>query len=150
MKKQRLNIELFKKIREKIATTPDAYDQETYGRRNDYAPCGTAACIAGWACVLGEAEPLETVRSLHERYVSGDKEIVKRIPSTAKRLLGLTQEEADVLFYGDPSGYNEDTDEYEGGWPQPFADRWDAGIDDRSSIAIDYIDHIIETGTVLE
>lgn len=56
-----LNIELLKKVRDKIASTPEAYDQSVYGRVSKEAPCGTAACIAGWTVLLADAMPITEV-----------------------------------------------------------------------------------------
>jgi len=101
--------------------------------------------------VLGGAETLEAVQGALDRYRDGDRSLIERIPATAKQLLGLTQQEADILFHGDPSGYNEETDEYGSGWPQPFADEWYCALgDEQPAIAIAYLDYIIETGKVLE
>lgn len=148
--KPRLNIELFKAIREKIATTPEAYDQAVYGRPESAAPCGTAACIAGWACVLsGQMDTQELLRRERSRGWEFDS-----IAETAQRVLGLSEEEADTLFEGEPGGQWDDYDDeggnvYTGGWPEPFAGDWrDARREDQ--IATAYLTHIIETGKVLE
>lgn len=77
---QRLNIELFKKVREKIATTPEAYNQSVFARASTVAPCGTVACIAGWACVLSGAMDAE---ELKRRERKGDEEF-QSIEITAK------------------------------------------------------------------
>ena len=147
----RLNIELFKKIREKIATTPEAYDQTVFARRSITAPCGTVACIAGWACVLGGAMDADDLKR-RER-TSGVE--FESIETTARDALGIDDDEADILFTENPAGvrhdWDEDDDEREGGWPQPFSGQWDdARRTDRPRIAIAYLDHIIETGKVLE
>ena len=159
MSEQRLNIELFKKIRDKIASVPAAYDQEEYGRPEQSAPCGTACCIAGWACVLGDAVPLDVVRHA----AIGDQENIDRglyklIPAKAEELLGISPEEAHVLFTSMPQGeYDEDEDEDEDteflrpAWPEPFSYQWEfASKEQQAEIAVAYLDHIIETGKVLE
>lgn len=144
----RLNIELLKAIREKIATTPEAYDQSVFARPEPAAPCGTAACIAGWACVLSGAMDAEELtrreRSTGAMYTS--------ISVTAKRALGIDEEDAEVLFTEDPEGVRYDwheDDERDGGWPDPFASQWEDGLN-KASVAVAYLDHIIETGKILE
>lgn len=147
MSEQRLNIELLKAIREKIATTPEAYDQSVYARVESEAPCGTAACIAGWACVLsGEM----TTDELKRRERSTDMEEFKSIAQTASRVLGLDNLEAETLFAEDPSGCRDfDEDERDDAWPEPFATKWEDGFAPET-VAVAYLDHIIETGKVLE
>jgi|SRR5918992_2557049 hypothetical protein len=151
-----LNIELLKKVRDKIATTPEAYDQETWGRVEEAAPCGTAACIAGWTITLDEKIPLGKLHCLGR---SGDFLVANEylhVNDVARDSLGLTDQEADILFTSEPGGEWEDYDGngegvYGGGWPEPFASQWRNGSEyERPQIAIAYLDHIIFTGKVLE
>lgn len=139
MEKTKLNTELLKAIREKIATVPQAYDQGTYARASDVAPCGTAACIAGWACVLSGAMSTDGLRKAEEE---GEQEMIHE---TAQTALGLNNGDAERLFDGNPS------DEYEGyGWPEPFKGQWlNWPPSDRPQIAVAYLTRIIETGEVL-
>jgi hypothetical protein len=146
-----LNIELFKAIREKIATTPEAYDQSVFARPSQVAPCGTAACIAGWACVLSGAMDAKELKR-RERAHGQEFESIEVI---AKGALRVDDDEAEILFTESPAGnrqdWDEDDDEREGGWPQPFCGQWeDANRADRPRIAVAYLDHIIETGKVLD
>lgn len=146
---QRLNIELFKLIREKIATTPEAYDQSVFARPSVKAPCGTAACIAGWACVLSGA--MDAGELMRRERASGAE--YQTIEITAKGALGLDDDDAEVLFDENPAGrldWHEDS-ERDGGWPEPFASQWeDSTRSQQPQIAVAYIDHIISTGKVLE
>lgn len=149
MSEQRLNIELFKAIREKIATAPDAYDQESYGRPEDDAPCGTAACIAGWACVLSDRVPLLTLQN--QRYLP-----MLNVPLLAAEALALTADEAATLFTSSP-GYDDTEDPFTKPWPEPYAGEWAESIDlggaeqvkELARIAVAYLDWIIENGRVL-
>lgn len=132
-----LNIELLKQVRDKIATTPQAYNQETWGQPSAAAPCGTAACIAGWACILSGAMTPEKLYDL------GETRHWERIEGVAQDKLGLTLDEADTLFNGEP----------EIKWPGAFADLWIDSYGDQlqqAQVAVEYLDHIIETGKVLE
>jgi hypothetical protein len=144
MTKQRLNIELFKKVRAKIARAPEAYDQsvEVYSTGN--SPCGTAACIGGWADILSAPSASERDIRIRGR-VNLDR---------AANALGLggssfwgeyLRDEATermVLFTGDPAD----------NWPEPFAKQWRRAKTSKAQakIAVAYLDHIIETGKVLE
>lgn len=147
----KLNIELLKAIREKIATTPEAYDQSVFARRSVTAPCRTAACIAGWACVLsGVMDAEELIR--RERANGAEFQSIEII---AKGALCIDDDDAETLFTEDPAGtrfdWSEDDEERDGGWPQPFASQWeDATRTEQPRIAIAYLDHIIETGKVLK
>jgi hypothetical protein len=154
---QRLNIEVFKAVREKIATTPEAYDQEIWGRRDRDAPCGTACCIAGWACVLNGDVSIEDARALGRNGEIGPNDNVRHVSDVASEALGLSADDADTLFTSLPEGEWDDYDDdgedvFAGGWPEPFATNWRLSSSDaeRASVAVAYLDHIIETGKVLE
>jgi len=147
---QKLNIELFKKIRDKIATTPEAYNQSVFARASEVAPCGTVACIAGWACVLGDRMSITKLRE-------GSSLRASTVPVLASEALNLTNEEADVLFTGNPA--EEDFEEFHvRAWPEPYASEWldstfisdDEKIPEQARIAVGYLDHIIASGKVLE
>jgi hypothetical protein len=163
MSEPQLNLELFRQIREKIATTPVAYDQTRWGRREIAAPCGTAACIAGWACVLSGSASLSTVQVAGPNAVVYTSSGSLDIPAIAQRVLGLSEEEAETVFTSSPEGdwgnedYDDESEDDEsyylgGGWPEAFAASWRGALtpEEQASVAIAYIDHIIETGEVLE
>ncbi len=155
-----LNIELLTKVRDKIATTPEAYDQSVYGRISKEAPCGTAACIAGWTVLLADAMPVTEVQKANgaawakeqneNREVVGN--LLNEVPRIAAELLGLTDNEKNILFIGEPEGdESEYDDERDGGWPEPFATDWAEanGQREQAQVAVAYLDHIIATGEVL-
>lgn len=133
MSEPKLNIELLKKVRDKIATTPEAYDQRLWGRHAETAPCGTAACIAGWAAHLSGNLSLEYLQTHSRDCTIGD---------IAEIEMGLYPGDRNVLFSGSP---RED-------WPQPFADDWGRATSDqeRALVAVAFLDEIIETGEVRE
>lgn len=80
-------------------------------------------------------------------------DLFETIASTARWHLGLTEDEAEILFTENPAGmgrrFTEDDDRI-GGWPAPFNEQWREGDKPSSEIAVDYLDHIIETGKVIE
>lgn len=55
--KKKLNVELLKKVQQHITEEPKRYDQFAVVRESSLAPCGTVACIAGWANVLSGSDP---------------------------------------------------------------------------------------------
>lgn len=124
-----LNFALFRKVIKKLETAPEAYDQSTYATKSDDAPCGTAACIAGWATVLDGRIPHTRIRQLNRR---ADK--------YGQRALGLTNKESEVLFSGLPVC----------DWPRQFSSQWrEVRSEGRQArVAIRYLKHIITTGKV--
>lgn len=88
MENQRLNIELFKKIRDRIAMIPASYDQSNWCIRNDAAPCGTAACIAGEAVICSQPSIEAGITELR-RLMHLDK--YNAVPKRAAELLGIAR-----------------------------------------------------------
>jgi hypothetical protein len=141
---QRLNIALFRAVRDKIVAAPSAYDQGNEGYKTGESPCGTAACIGGWADIL--SAPNEEARAYR---LAGHVDLDR-----AANALGLTGSnfwneyagdiltERAVLFTGDPDI----------AWPSPFAGRWARASDrdEQARIAVDYLNHIICTGRVFD
>lgn len=154
---RRQNIELFMAVRDKIAATPEAYDQAIWGRHEDDAPCGTACCIAGWACVLGGVVSPEEIRDTGASGVIGQIGEGRNVGDLAEVALGLSEQEGNVLFTSMPEGEwdnfdNDGNDIYSGGWPEPFGSQWRnaVGDEERARAAVAYLNHIIETGRVLD
>lgn len=149
-----LNTELLQRVRDKIAATPESYDQEVYGRPETSAPCGTAACIAGWTVVLADEIPMERVRLANADYWNSHKDKATRdlfdlVPNMAARLLGLNADEQEAMFTAEPEGADDEySDEREGGWPEPFASQWAEGEIPRHEIAVAYIDECLKRGKV--
>jgi hypothetical protein len=129
--KPALNFRLFRKVIKKLKTVPEAYDQRTFGRRAKDAPCGTAACIAGWGMHLSGVKTLKQLQ---------------RNPSVsyaARKEFGLADSEGSVVFDGQPGIF---------GWPEPYGGQWRAAATARQQarVAIRYLQHIIKTGKVTE
>jgi hypothetical protein len=128
-----LNFTLFRKVIKKLETAPNAYEQITFGERDREAPCGTAACIAGWAAI--EAGRIK----LHQ---------IKRLQIHASEIaqseLGITDDES-LIFTAKPSSNYE-------GWPEPYKTEWSKanGRRQQARVAIRYLTHIIKTGKILE
>jgi hypothetical protein len=140
MSKERLNIELFKKVRRKIKTVPASYRQSTDAETDQRSPCGTAACIGGWADILSAPNKAE-----RDKRMGGEVDLnraARELGLKGRDFYGELRTERAVLFDGRP----------EKRWPKPFSDQWrrartKAG---RAAVAVAYLDHIIETGKILE
>ena len=78
------NVSLMTKVRNQITANPESHDQDYY--END-TECGTTRCIAGWTVFFARG----TGRTV---YAGGGS-----IFGEARDLLGLTDYEADTLFY---------------------------------------------------
>jgi hypothetical protein len=139
----RLNVELFKKIRERIATIPESYDQTTWIADNELAPCGTAACLAGEAIICAAPTVADGIAEPQRLDESNDQ---LAVPLRAAFLLGLTgdyskrsyEEMGETnIFWGDGRC-----------WPEPFRSVLQNG--NQAAAAVAYLDHIIETGKILE
>lgn len=128
-----LNFKLFRAVIKKLETTPTAYEQGHVVEKDNEAPCGTAACIGGWAYLLaGKRVTQRTSR--------------KKVLNEAAVLLGLNNipdceaGDADVVFAGEPN-YS---------WPEPFASEWSVTDNrkEQATIAVAYLRHLLATGDV--
>jgi hypothetical protein len=131
MKEPKINVKLLKQIKKHILEEPRRFIMWTWKLtkrssgsvyRSDggngmveFAKCNTAACIGGWACIL-----------------SGKRFFYYDAGTSARKLLGLTQNQADQLF--DP--YN---------WPPDLLKRLQTGNtpEKRAEAGADMIDHFI-------
>lgn len=101
------NAELGTKIRDFIVTNPKRHWQKDWTEENP-EECGTTACLAGWACIIGMELPLR--QSDPRRW---DAETGTWVPypgnffwrepaggwgDNATTLLGISQDMADALF----------------------------------------------------
>lgn len=133
--KSKPNVKLLRKIQKHILKEPRRFFMDWYiarksqlredtfasdnGTRQEFAPCGTAACIAGWACLLSGNEALDFHR-------------------TALHVLNIRDSEpfrAHVLF--DVNG-----------WAQPFQSQYKKAKkpEARAEIAASRIEYFIKTG----
>jgi hypothetical protein len=124
-----MNIELFEKVKQAIVAEPERFDMSlwvlsdfvnefdsTKGFKEN--TCGTTACIAGWACVLGTDD---NVKALD-------------VPGRASALLGPRWEQAEQLFY---TKY----------WPSKFLVPYEEGTEQEAAqAAADAIDRFIACG----
>jgi|ERR1044071_6845858 hypothetical protein len=110
MSEQRINVELLEKVVAVILEEPRKLDMGTWAsdaeerivNPDHRPPCGTVACIAGWACFIAKQERGEPLPKGAELYAFYDK-----ARDEAMELLGLDEDEADLLF-DCPTGDEED------------------------------------------
>lgn len=128
MNERKINVELLEKVRDKILAEPESYNQNKFWHVSAAAPCGTTACIAGWAVALscGDLKALHSLTPVE-------------VHAAARDLIGVTDGEAFSLFGG--AGLS---------WPEPFCTLFDkaANAHARAEVAASYLNHIIKTGKV--
>lgn len=91
------NSDLLRAVARQIREHPETYNQHVWA-------CGTQACIAGWAVLLsggriGSANDTWGESVLDHAFLDDD-EVGEHVGDAAERLLGLTADEATVLFAG--------------------------------------------------
>lgn len=102
-----MNVKLFREIQEAIRQEPERFDMsewiEGHYVENGAGFCGTAACIAGFACLL-DANKTETEKkqSFKARVLNllGLKQPCEiGTPLRARKLLGIDYEQGERLFF---------------------------------------------------
>lgn len=146
MAKTKLNIGLFKKIRERIATIPASYDQSDWVTTSNSAPCGAAACLAGEAIICAAPTVQEGLKELRRLNKRKDRNAV--IPARAAKLLGLEgswgdycetqnqQQGRETLIFDADARF----------WPSDLREQFQDG--EEADAAVELLDKIIETGKV--
>lgn len=87
-----VNVELLQKTLDTIKANPQHWNQRHWH-------CGTSHCFAGFAELLANGLPVETSLDEIER-LKITRKLGMSTPIEAERLLGITDEDGDVLFYG--------------------------------------------------
>lgn len=145
-----MNVEKLREVEKFLITEPrvftmsegiDVFDaegiweEETFIDQNNLiqvAPCGTACCMAGAAYIITHG-------------VDGDYSDVEwgEVQREATKVLGLTFEEAERLFYLPRDQWHQDG----GSWPQEFAARFDEAKTplERVQVGVARIEHFIKT-----
>ena len=100
-----MNIERLQTVRDTIAANADQYDQDIY-----LHPCGSPACIAGWAAHLSlrEGERLTVRGPALGSYVVDENDLMEHVEWRAREWLDLTRNERIDMFYGEPIDYRDD------------------------------------------
>lgn len=100
-----VNIDPLTRLKVQIVANPQDHDQGTWGMRD--AECGTVACAAGWTVLLNRPDVVNAFLGvpLNQGYELSLQEALRRIdpdayvPQVARDILGLTVDQAHVLFY---------------------------------------------------
>lgn len=101
-----MNVELLRKVKEHILDEPQRLDMSMFGQRTEgemAPPCGTTACIAGWAVILSDPK-LFTVD------IEEFDDVLSDAYKTGRELLRITPGQARRLFFV-------------GGWPLTFKEK---------------------------
>lgn len=146
-----LNIELFKKIRDRIAEIPESYNQNKWCADFSKAPCGTTACLAGEAIICSAPTVAEGVAEL--KRLDADLDDNNAVARRAAEMLGLEGSVDEWIDQRERKVGNE-TLIFDGnaeGWPEEFRERFTSADDgkERAAAAVGYLDKIIATGSVL-
>ena len=101
-KKPKLNVALLRKVDKHISAVPERFYMGDFGHKTDSAGgetvgevepvCNTQACIGGWGVFLSHGM---TKRTWHKLLDDQDFDFEVE----ARKLLGLTRDEAKSLFY---------------------------------------------------
>ena len=87
------NVELLERTMRHILDHPERHDQAQW-----IAPCGTAACFAGWSVLLSPNWEVFDYRGVWLARRVGEPEDVWAPSEAAKVELGVTPDEAAILF----------------------------------------------------
>lgn len=120
-----------------ILDEPRRFSMGTFVTNDDthiqHPPCGTVACIAGWAVIEHDrARGKSGSIRVTQKYADG----VLSFGAKAAEVLGLDEQQAGRLFYT-------------GNWPERFYDEYyefAPGSLGRAKVAAERLDHFIATG----
>jgi hypothetical protein len=182
MKKLKKNtIKLLRKIQQQIMAEPKRIDmhdfvevfapevkinlQGTEGSPEGLPipPCGTQACVAGWACLIGDPNlekelkrvlVEDSITFVNERHLA----LEETIQDKAVKILGITEAQGvRLFFFKDWGNFEEDEFGYtlhdknfepiEAGWPEKFSKRYEKSktAKGRAKATFDRIEHFIAT-----
>jgi hypothetical protein len=147
MKETKLNLELLRKVRNRIAEIPESYDQSWFAVSNPDSPCGTAACLAGETIICAAPSisgGISHLNMLNEQWLDSDAEHLRAAPPVveAASLLGITSEDACQMFESDGRD-----------WPAPYSNQFEDALNagssfDQAQVAVAYLDECLKRGKV--
>jgi len=129
-----MNVKLLRRIQKAIRKEPRRFNMLWWVVTGDQeSPCGTSACIGGYAVILSKIPKLLTTK----KWLDAVEDIRKDSSNTwdpAKAVLGLDTDQATRLFD-------------ENRWPREFSVAYQATEDrrERAKLAIKRIDFFIKT-----
>lgn len=106
-----MNVALLKEIRKHILAEPSLLNMDDWVMETKQSSCGTAGCIAGWACCLVEMK--KTGKDFAE---VSSWFVDKWLGDQGTELLELTERQAEELFYV-PN------------WPRDLSNQYNEGSD---------------------
>lgn len=146
-------IDLLRKVEQHILAEPRRLDMTHFGTAfsphrtqedSGLPPCGTNACIAGWAVVLSdpEVEIKDGFYQLANDYFDGSD--LMHFEDIAAAKLELTTAQAERLFYFKEWIEGRETGN---GWPEGFAMDYDEAqtAEERARTTVQRIEHFIST-----
>jgi hypothetical protein len=90
------NYEMLRKVYDQVTIHPETHDQEVF-------ICDTRRCIAGWTIEFSTEWEFDTVATVKPVGMSTVEALdlgeVESVSAAAKEILGLTDDEADYLFF---------------------------------------------------
>ena len=102
MKMPKLNVKLLDRILRHVKKEPRRFNMGQWVDSSVTAPCGTAACLAGWAVILGD--PKGNTKAVRAKFIhlannqNGGTPDTSTIFKRAMKALGLTYDEAKGMF----------------------------------------------------
>jgi hypothetical protein len=130
-----MNLENFERVKAAILANPQSFHMSWFAAEDERFPCGTVGCIAGFCdwlmAVDGERGTAFRADGSLKRELSSNDPVKNR----GRRFLGITHEQAELLFYADK-------------WPRQFYSRhvttfnWQR----RAELTVERIDHFLATG----
>lgn len=127
-----MNKTVVRKMIKRLGSVPESYDQRAwYVRKDDSAPCGTVACLAGEAVICSAKTVKEGIKLAFDNYDD--------IAELAEELLGLSGSGHQV-FASDGSG-----------WPEPYRTQFSQSSETgpRAQVAASYLKEALKRGTMV-
>lgn len=132
MKPKKPNKSLIKKIIAAVEKQPLRMQMQAFARlADDIAPCGTSACIAGFAVALsGKVKARTWAQVIRKLYPNTD------FHQEARKLLRLNPDQAYALFYAD-------------NWPADLRVKWRIaeGREKESEVVVERLRHFLKFGS---
>jgi hypothetical protein len=124
-----MNIKLLNQVAEAILDEPTKFDMKWWTSPSDTSPCGTAACIAGFAVAI--KREFKTMRDMRRHHHSGKV----NIRTAAIKHLGIKDADEECRLFG--AGY----------WPIEFKFPYHEARtpEERADVAFWRIQHFIAT-----
>lgn len=127
-----MNKTVVRKMIKRLESVPESYDQKAwYVRKDDSAPCGTVACLAGEAVICSAKTVKEGINLAFSNY--------DEIPALAEKLLGLSDNRHQV-FVCDGNG-----------WPEPYRTQFQQSSEkeQKAQVAAGYLKEALKRGTMV-